>query len=76
MKRVKYIHDTILTPAIMEQFIDGRELYVGVPGDHGLHVFPVWEMSFAKMSENNWRIASERVQWNIINCQTARHRHR
>jgi D-alanine-D-alanine ligase len=64
-KRVKYIHDTILTPAIVEQFIDGRELYVGVMGNHRLRVFPVWEMSFAKMSENNWRIATERVKWSV-----------
>ena len=27
-KRVQFIHDTILTPAIVEEFIDGRELYV------------------------------------------------
>lgn len=64
-KRVKYIHDTILTPAIVEQFVDGRELYVGVMGNHRLRVFPVWEMSFAKMSENNWRIATERVKWSV-----------
>nr|MBA3270901.1 D-alanine--D-alanine ligase [Acidobacteriota bacterium] len=43
VKRVKYIHDTILTPAIVEQFIDGRELYVGVMGNDRLRVFPVWE---------------------------------
>ena len=64
-KRVKYIHDTILTPAIVEQFIDGRELYVGVMGNHRLRVFPVWEMSFAKMSDSNWRIATERVKWSV-----------
>ncbi len=65
VKRVKYIHDTILTPAIVEQFIDGRELYVGVIGNDRLTVLPVWEMSFAKMSENNWRIATERVKWSV-----------
>ena len=27
-KRVQFIHDTIMTPAIVEEFIDGRELYV------------------------------------------------
>ena len=64
-KRVKYIHDTILTPAIVEQFIDGRELYVGVMGNHRLRVFPVWEMSFAKMPDTNWRIATERVKWSV-----------
>jgi D-alanine-D-alanine ligase len=65
VKRVKYIHDTILTAAIVEQFIDGRELYVGVMGNQRLRVFPVWEMSFAKMPDNNWRIATERVKWSV-----------
>ena len=64
-KRVKYIHDTILTPAIVEQFIDGRELYVGLLGNHRLRVFPVWEMSFAKMSDQHWHIATERVKWSV-----------
>jgi D-alanine-D-alanine ligase len=65
VKRVKYIHDTILTPAIVEQFIDGRELYVGVLGNHRLRVLPVWEMSFAKMADSNWHIATERVKWSV-----------
>lgn len=64
-KRVQFIHDTIMTPAIVEQFIDGRELYVGVIGNDRLQVFPVWEMSFAKMPENSWRIATERVKWSV-----------
>ena len=64
-KRVQFIHDTIGTPAIVEQFIDGRELYVGVLGNERLQVFPVWEMSFAKMPENSWHIATERVKWSV-----------
>lgn len=64
-KRVKFIHDTLLTPAIVEQYVDGRELYVGVLGNHRLQVFPVWEMSFDKMQGDNWRIATERVKWNV-----------
>lgn len=64
-KRVQFIHDTIMTPAIVEQFIDGRELYVGVMGNDRLQVFPVWEMSFAKMPEDSWRIATERVKWSV-----------
>jgi len=64
-KRVKFIHDTLYTPAIVEQFINGRELYVGVIGNHRLRVFPVWEMSFTNMPADNWRIATERVKWNV-----------
>jgi D-alanine-D-alanine ligase len=64
-RRVKFIHDSIGTAAIVEQYVDGRELYVGVMGNLRLHVFPVWEMSFAKMSENSWHIATERVKWSV-----------
>src|SRR5690242_5176873 len=61
VKRVKFIHDTILTPAIVEQFVPGRELYVGVLGNKRLRVFPVWEMTFSRMPADQWRIATERV---------------
>lgn len=62
-RRVQFIHDRVGTAAIVEQFIDGRELYVGVAGNDRLRVFPVWEMSFARMPDNRWRIATERVKW-------------
>ena len=62
-RRVTFIHESLGTAAIVEQFIDGRELYVGVIGNERLDVFPVWEMSFANMPENRWRIATERVKW-------------
>ena len=64
-RRVRFIHETLHTPAIVEQYIDGRELYVGVLGNHRLRVFPVWEMSFDQMQGDNWRIATERVKWNV-----------
>jgi D-alanine-D-alanine ligase len=62
-RRVTFIHEKLGTAAIVEQFIDGRELYVGALGNARLDVFPVWEMSFDKMPENRWRIATERVKW-------------
>ena len=62
-RRVTFIHDKLGTAAIVEQFIDGRELYVGVVGNERLDVFPAWEMSFDKMPENRWKIATERVKW-------------
>ena len=62
-RRVTFIHEKLGTAAIVEQFIDGRELYVGVIGNERLDVFPVWEMSFDKMPDNRWKIATERVKW-------------
>jgi D-alanine-D-alanine ligase len=63
-KRVDFIHESVGTHAIVERYIDGRELYVGVMGNDRLQVFPVWEMHFSKMVEgDNWPIATERVKW-------------
>jgi D-alanine-D-alanine ligase len=62
-RRVAFIHESLGTAAIVEQFIDGRELYVGVVGNERLEVLPVWEMSFADMPDNRWKIATERVKW-------------
>ncbi len=63
VRRVEFIHEKLGTAAIVEQFIDGRELYVGVLGHERLDVFPPWEMSFDKMPDNRWKIATERVKW-------------
>ena len=48
-------------PTIVEHYIEGRELYVGVIGNQRLHVFPVWELLFTKMPDD-WHIATEKVK--------------
>ena len=63
-ERVQFIHESIKTDAIVEQYVEGRELYCGVLGNQRAQVLPVWEMTFAKMPENQHRIATERVKWN------------
>jgi D-alanine-D-alanine ligase len=62
-ERVRFIHHKIGTDAIVERYVEGRELYVGVIGNLKLQVFPVWELHFKKMGEDNWHIATERVKW-------------
>ncbi len=64
-ERVGFVHDSIGTDAIAEQYIDGRELYVGVVGNERLQVFPVWEMQFGKMPDGVHRIATDRVKWSV-----------
>ena len=48
-ERVAFIHESIGTAAIVEQYIDGRELYVGVLGNQLLQALPVWELFFTNM---------------------------
>jgi len=61
-ERVAFIHERIGTAAIAEQYIDGRELYVGVLGNERLHVLPIWELNFGNMAPGTWRIATEKVK--------------
>jgi len=62
-ERVQFIHESVSTDAIVEEYVDGRELYCGVIGNQRVQVLPVWEMTFSKMPEDQHRIATERVKW-------------
>jgi D-alanine-D-alanine ligase len=61
-ERVRFIHESLGTDAIAEQYIEGRELYVGVLGNHRLLALPVWELFFANLPEDRPRIATERLK--------------
>jgi D-alanine-D-alanine ligase len=62
-ERVAFIHEQVGTDAIAEQYIEGRELYVGVLGNERLITFPIWEMTFSNLPEGAPRIATEKVKW-------------
>ena len=64
-ERVTFIHESIGTAAIVEQYIEGRELYVGVIGNQVLQALPVWELFFTNMPEGSKRIATDRVKWSV-----------
>ena len=62
-ERVAFVHQSVGTGALVERYIAGRELYIGVMGHANLQVLPVWELVMDKMPEEAWRIATERVKW-------------
>ena len=64
-ERVTFIHDSIGTAALVEQYIEGREIYVGVLGNQTLQALPVWELFFTNMPEGARRIATDRVKWSV-----------
>jgi D-alanine-D-alanine ligase len=61
--RVQFIHEQVKSDAIAEQYIEGRELYVGVIGNQRLQTLPVWEMLFTKMPEGMAHIATAKVKF-------------
>jgi len=64
-ERVTFIHESIGTAAIVEQYIEGRELYVGILGNQALQALPIWELFFTNMPSDAKRIATDRVKWSV-----------
>ena len=64
-ERVTFIHDRIKTDAIVEEFIAGRELYIGVMGGEAPVSFPPIEMVFGNDSTVESRIATFKAKWSV-----------
>ncbi len=62
-ERVAFVHEKTGEDAIVEQYIEGREIYCGVLGNDRLVCFPAWEMDFGTLPEDAARIATSRVKW-------------
>ena len=62
-ERVRFVHEKVKTDAIGEQYIPGRELYVGVLGNSRLTVFPPLELAIRKQSEDEPVIATRKVKF-------------
>ncbi|TWT98239.1 D-alanine--D-alanine ligase family protein [Stieleria varia] len=62
-ERVAFIHERANDDAIAEQYIEGREIYVGVIGNQRLQTLPPWEMNFGSLPDDAAKIATSRVKW-------------
>jgi D-alanine-D-alanine ligase len=62
-ERIEFIHEQTNSDALIEEYIEGRELYVGVLGNDRLRTFPVWEMDFGTLPEVMAGIATRKVKW-------------
>jgi len=64
-KRVEFVHDQLGTDAVAEQYIAGREFYIGVIGNRRLQTFPVWELLFENLAKGAPEIATSKVKWDL-----------
>lgn len=62
-ERVEFMYEQIGSDALVEEYIPGRELYVGILGNDRLTRLPVWEMIFGSMPESLPMIATRKVKW-------------
>jgi D-alanine-D-alanine ligase len=60
MERISYIQTEFKTPALIEEFIEGREIYIGILGTEAL---PLLEWDFSKVPPGVPRIASSEAKW-------------
>jgi D-alanine-D-alanine ligase len=64
-ERIEFMHAKVGTSLILEQYVDGRELYVGVMGNARLQALPVWELEMRHLRSDAPRIATRRVKWSL-----------
>ena len=62
-ERIEFVHEQVNSDALVEEYIEGRELYVGVLGNERLTRLPVWEMIFGSMPDSLAAIATRKVKW-------------
>jgi D-alanine-D-alanine ligase len=64
-ERVEFMHETFGVDVIVEEFIEGRELYVGVIGNQRLQTYPVWELPFEELPDHAHHIATAKLKWDL-----------
>ncbi len=63
LKRINYVHQSFLQPALIEEFIEGRELNVAIFGNSNPVALPISEIDFSQMPEHLFDIVSYQAKW-------------
>jgi D-alanine-D-alanine ligase len=63
MERISYLRTEFDAPALIEEYIEGREIYVGVLGTDKPQVLPILEWDFSKVPKHIPPIASAEAKW-------------
>jgi len=63
MERIDWLHQHFDSPVLIEEFVEGRELYVGVLGNDKPEALPIIELDLSKLPVGTPRIASSEVKW-------------
>jgi len=64
MERIQYIQDEFDSPALIEEYIEGREIYAGILGSYeSAQVLPLVELDLSRLPEGTPRIATYDVKF-------------
>jgi D-alanine-D-alanine ligase len=62
-ERIEFIHQHTGSDALVEEYIEGRELYVGVLGNDRIHTLTPWEFIFGELKAGRAAIATRKAKW-------------
>jgi len=62
-ERIHFVHEKLNQEALVEEYIEGREFYVGILGNEKLEVLPLLELDFSNMPEHKPKIYSYKAKW-------------
>ena len=63
MERIHYIQEEFDSPALIEEYIEGREIYAAVIGNEHAEVLPLIELDLSKLPEGMAKVAGTEVKW-------------
>src|SRR5215813_1294634 len=63
MERIDWLHANFDSPVLIEEYVEGREMYVGVLGNGNPEALPVVELDLSRLPEGTPRIAGAEVKW-------------
>jgi D-alanine-D-alanine ligase len=63
MEKIHYIQEEFDSPALIEEYIEGREIYAAILGNEDAEVLPLVELDLSKLPEGTPRIAGTDVKW-------------
>ena len=63
MERIDWLHTNFDSPVLIEEYVEGREMYVGVIGNDNPEALPVVELDLSKLPEGTPKIAGAEVKW-------------
>jgi D-alanine-D-alanine ligase len=63
MERIDWLHANFNSPVLIEEYVEGREIYVGVLGNDNPAALPPIELDLSKLPEGTPRIAGAEVKW-------------
>ena len=64
LERMRYIHQKFNCDVLIEEYIEGRELYLSVLGNHRLTGFPPREIFFEQVPDDVPKFATFHAKWN------------